>query len=131
AGLETMTTVLRETTDDKSFSDLVRPLAVMAVDLNRRCPAPLTEGPLWQALLAATALAGIFPPYERDGERLVDGLALVPVPTDSVVDAGADITVSVDIIGGELLPAWPGEEPPPAKEKGARARMLDTILEVM
>src|SRR5205823_2605290 len=132
AGLETMTTVLRETTDDKSFSDLVRPLAVMAVDLNRRCPAPLTEGPLWQALLAATALAGIFPPYERDGERLVDGLALVPVPTDSLVEAGADVTVAVNIISREMLPAWPGEEPPtPDEEQRARSRMLDTLLEVM
>ena len=83
-------------------------------------------------LLAATALAGLFPPYDRNGERLVDGIALVPVPTDAVVDAGADLTVSVDIIGGDLLlPAWPGEKPVPAEPKGARARMLDTLLEVM
>jgi predicted acylesterase/phospholipase RssA len=73
----------------------------------------------------------MFPPYERDGERLVDGLALVPVPTDAVVEAGADVTVSVDIMGGEPLPAWPGEAPPQEERKEARARMLDTILEVM
>jgi NTE family protein len=130
-GLETMTGVFKETTGEKTFDDLAIPLVVMTVGLDSRVPEPIRSGPLWEALLAATALAGLFPPYERNGERLVDGLALVPVPTDAVVDAGADITVSVDIIGGELLPAWPGEEAPPAKEKGARARMLDTILEVM
>ena len=47
---------------------------------HRRVPAPLREGPIWEALLASTALAGMFPPRERDGHRLVDGLALVPVP---------------------------------------------------
>ena len=130
-GLQTMTEVFKETTGEKTFDELVIPLVVMTVGLDSRAPEPIMSGPLWEALLAATALAGLFPPYERDGARLVDGLALVPVPTDAVIDAGADVTVSVDIIGGELLPAWPGEEPAPAKEKGARARMLDTILEVM
>jgi NTE family protein len=130
-GLEAMAETLKEGTSEKTFDDVVLPLVVMTVGLDSRAPEPITTGPLWQALLAATALAGLFPPYERDGARLVDGLALVPVPTDAVVDAGADITVSVDIIGGDLMPAWPGEEPPPKEEKGPRARMLDTLLEVM
>jgi len=130
-GLDTMTRVCRESTRDRAFADLVIPLVVMSVDLNTRQPAPIREGPLWQALLAATALAGMFPPYQRDGQRLVDGLALVPVPTGSVIEAGADVSVSVNIISRETLPAWPGEmpaEPAPAK---AGSRMLDTLLEVM
>jgi NTE family protein len=130
-GLDTMTKVFMETTDEKTFEDLVIPLVVMTVGLDSRAPEPITSGPLWEALLPAIALAGLFPPYERNGERLVDGLALVPVPTDAVVAAGADVTVSVDIIGGPVIPAWPGQEPPPEKEKGRRALMLDTILEVM
>jgi NTE family protein len=130
-GLDTVTRVCRESTYDRTFADLVIPLVVMSVDLNTRQPAPLCEGPLWQALLAATALAGMFPPYQRDDQRLVDGLALVPVPTGSVIEAGADISVSVNILSRETLPAWPGEmpaEPAPAK---AGSRMLDTLLEVM
>jgi NTE family protein len=130
-GVDAMTEVFKETTGEKSFDDVVLPLVVMTVGLDSRAPEPITAGPLWRALLAATALAGLFPPYERDGERLVDGLALVPVPTDAVVDAGADVTVSVDIIGGELLPAWPGEEPAAQEPRTGRARMLDTLLEVM
>ena len=131
-GLQTMADMLRETTQQRTFADTVLPLVVMTVGLDSRAPEPITTGPLWEALLAATALAGLFPPYERDGARLVDGLALVPVPTDAVIEAGADVTVSVDIVGGEVLAAWPGETPPAEeKPKGARARMLDTILEVM
>jgi predicted acylesterase/phospholipase RssA/CRP-like cAMP-binding protein len=130
-GLETMTNVMRETTEDKSFADLEIPLAVMTVDLNGQQAAPIGDGALWQALLAATALAGIFPPYEQNGQRLVDGLALVPVPTDAARELGADVVVSVNIISRQTLPAWPGEMPPAEQPKGPRSRMLDTLLEVM
>ena len=131
AGLDTITRIVRETTQDLTFADLAKPLAVMAVDLNGRCAAPVTEGPLWEAMLAATALAGIFPPYERDGQRLVDGLALVPVPTDAVLELGADIAVAVNIISSQTLPAWPGETPSQEEPTGGRSRLLDTLLEVM
>jgi NTE family protein len=103
----------------------------MCVDLSTRQPAPITSGPLLDGLLAATALAGLFPPFERDGQRLVDGLALVPVPTGSIVEAGADITVSCNIMSREVLEAWPGEQPPEPPPARGRMRMLDTLLEVM
>ena len=61
-GLEVMTRLLRESTQEKTFADARIPLTVMAVDLTERAPAPLRSGPLWEALLAATALAGVFPP---------------------------------------------------------------------
>jgi predicted acylesterase/phospholipase RssA/CRP-like cAMP-binding protein len=131
-GVEAMTKVLRETTRDATFDDILLPLAIMTVDLNAREPAPMLSGPLWEALLAATSVAGLFPPYETEGQRLVDGLALVPVPVDAVVGLGADVVVSVNLISRDVLPAWPGEAPPePEEPKGARTRMLDTLLEVM
>jgi NTE family protein len=131
SGVETMTALLLEATDEKTFADLLVPLVVMTADLAERRPAPLQEGLLWESLLAATSVAGLFPPFERGPQRLVDGIALVPVPTDAVRDAGADVTVSVNLISRSVLAAWPGEEPAPAEEKGQRARMLDTLLEVM
>jgi NTE family protein len=131
-GVDVLTRMLREATEEKSFSDTVIPLVIMAVDLTDRVEAPLRDGPLWQALLAALSLAGVFPPQDRDGHRLVDGLALVPVPTASVVEDGADLVVSVNLMGAETLergPAGPElEEPPPRR---GRRGMLDTLLEVM
>jgi len=122
----------REATEDKTFDDLLVPLSVMTVDLVARRPAPVTDGPLWQALVAATALAGMYPPYERGDQRLVDGLALVPVPTGAAVELGADVTLSVNIMNRDTLDAWPGDatvpEPPPAR---AGSMMVDTLLEVM
>jgi predicted acylesterase/phospholipase RssA/CRP-like cAMP-binding protein len=130
-GFHTMERLLRETTGERTFADTQIPLTVMAVDLTQRAPAPLHEGPLWQALLAATALAGLFAPYERDGHRLVDGLALVPVPTGAVLEAGADITVSVNLISSELLATWPGAPPPEPPPERRRRGVLDDLLEVM
>jgi predicted acylesterase/phospholipase RssA/CRP-like cAMP-binding protein len=130
-GLDVMSRLLRETTGDRTFAHARIPLTVMAVDLSERAPAPLRDGPLWEALLAATALAGVFPPYERDGMRLVDGLALVPVPTGAVMEAGADVTISVNLIGPSLLPSWPGGPPPEPPGERRRRGVLDNLLEVM
>jgi NTE family protein len=130
-GVELMAELLRETTDEKSFADTVIPLTVMSVNLSKRTPAPLRQGPIWEALMATTALAGVFPPYELGGERLVDGLALVPVPTGTVIEDGADVTIAVNLISAELLARWPGAEPPEPPPERRRRGVLDDLLEVM
>jgi NTE family protein len=131
SGVETMTRMLRENAGERTFADTLIPLTVMAVDLTDRVPVSLREGPLWEALLAASSLAGVFPPVDRDGHQLVDALALVPVPTGALVEAGADITVAVNVISADTLPSWPSgqtPEPPPGRR---RRNVLDNLLEVM
>jgi predicted acylesterase/phospholipase RssA/CRP-like cAMP-binding protein len=131
SGLDAMTRLLQETTRMATFADTRIPLTIMAADLVERAPAPLRDGPLWEALLAATALAGFFRPYERGGHRYVDGLALVPVPTGAVVEDGADVTVAVNLMGRETLESWPEAEPPESPEGRRRPGMLDDLLGVM
>jgi predicted acylesterase/phospholipase RssA/CRP-like cAMP-binding protein len=132
SGYEAMLELLREISGGRTFEDCTIPLTIMAADLTDRVPAPFRKGPIDEALIAATALAGVFPPHELSGHRLVDGLAIDPTPTAAVIEDGADVTVSVNLIPRETLPAWPGQEPPPAKEAARRgSRMLDTLLEVM
>ena len=131
-GRQTMERILRETTRERSFEETEIPLVAMAVDLNGGgLPAPLRNGPIWQALLASTSLAGMFPPLEHHGQRLVDGLALVPVPVDAVADQGADVMVAVNIMSRDTLEAWPGQAPPEPEPKRRGSRMLETLLEVM
>jgi NTE family protein len=55
-------------------------LHVVATDLLASKPIVLSEGPVVEALLASTAIPGIFPPVERDGHMLVDGGVLANVP---------------------------------------------------
>jgi predicted acylesterase/phospholipase RssA/CRP-like cAMP-binding protein len=130
-GLEVMTRLMRETTGERTFADTTIPLTIMSVDLTERAPAPLREGPLWEALLAATALAGVFRPHERGGHRFVDGLALVPVPTGALIEDGADLTVAVNLISSRTLPHWPGGPPPEPPPERRRRGALDDMLEVM
>jgi NTE family protein len=131
AGEEVLTRLLQDATENKSFADTLIPLTIMAVDLTERAAIPQREGPLWQALLAALSVAGVFPTQERDGHRLVDAIALVPVPTAAVVADGADIVVSSNLMSADLLEKWPsGPDIPPPPEK-KRKNALDTMLEVM
>ncbi len=125
-GYTVMQQICRETTGNGSFADLLIPLVVMTVDLNTRQSVPITEGALWEALMAGIALPGMFPPYQRAEYRLVDGLTLIPVPVNAVRDAGADIIVSVNLISREISPAASGRS-----SSSTNVRMLDTLLEVM
>jgi NTE family protein len=132
-GAETLTGMLKEATEERFFSHTVIPLVIMAVDLTDRGATAQRRGQLWEALLAALAVAGVFPPLEREGHRLVDAIALVPVPTAAVIEDGADVVLSVNLLGAETLDEWPNapkqEADEPAKAK--RKNMLDTLFEVM
>ena len=86
---------------------------------------------MWEALLAALSIPGLYPPYLRGAQRLVDAVSLTPVPLDAVVEAGADVTIAVNLLGRETLPRWPGDDghlAPPAAHTG-KAR--DTVVEVL
>lgn len=132
AGLETLTGLLKEATKGAFFSHTSIPLVIMAVDLTDRAPVAQRHGPLWEALLAALSVAGVFPTQERDGHRLIDAIALVPVPTAAVLEDGADIVVSVNLLGTETLERWAGvPEPEVESQKPRRRGPLDTILEAM
>ncbi len=133
AGLEVLTGLLKEATKGAFFSHTQIPLVIMAVDLTARAPVAQRQGPLWEALLAALSVAGVFPTQERDGHRLIDAIALVPVPTAAVIEDGADIVASVNLLGTEALERWPGvpDEPEAEPAKPRRRGPLDTILEAM
>jgi predicted acylesterase/phospholipase RssA/CRP-like cAMP-binding protein len=130
--IEVLGRLLREATEERWFTHTAIPLVIMTADLTDRAPLPVRSGPLWEALQAALAVAGVFPVQERDGHRLVDGIALVPVPTASVFEDGADLVVSCNLMGPETLDSWPDvAEVEPEQPKKRRPGRLDAMLEVM
>jgi NTE family protein len=132
-GVRILGQLLRETTGDRSFADLKTPATVMTADLAGRCPAPLTSGALWEALMAALAIPGLYPPWVRGEQRLVDAVSLTPVPLESAIEAGADVTIAVNVLGREFLPSWPaagaGPTAPSATLRPGHVR--DTVVEVL
>jgi len=81
----------------RTFAELERPLALMAVDLNSRQEVVFQEGSIALALRATTALPGLFMPLEWEGMRLVDGGLLNDLPVDVARKMGAQIVVAVDV----------------------------------
>jgi predicted acylesterase/phospholipase RssA len=130
-GREIFARIFRETTADRAFVDLTIPATVMTADLASRSPAPIRSGLVWEALVAALSIPGLYPPYVRGAQRLVDAVSLTPVPLDAVVEAGADVTVAVNLLGRETLPRWPGEDGRLAPPAAARGNARDTVVEVL
>ena len=80
---------LRTTAPLRRLEDGVLPLAVVATDLENGDEVLLESGPAVPALLASSAMPGIFPPV-RIGERwLVDGSVASDSPIGAAVKAGA------------------------------------------
>ena len=125
-----MIRVLREMTQDCTFEDLETPLVILTVNADTRRPYPITSGPVWEAVLASWSLPGGFPPYIRDGQRLVDGVVMAPVPTSHVMQAGADVTVGIDVLS-ITLPAWPGEKPPDPKAPRPAMNIVEALVDTM
>ena len=81
----------------KDFNDLKIPAAVTAVDLVTAEEVVIDEGPLLDALLATTAVPGVFKPVKRGDMELVYGGILNNLPVDIPRKRGVDYVVAVDV----------------------------------
>jgi NTE family protein len=99
------------------LEDAAIPVHVTATNVEG-IPVLLSKGPAIEAILASTAIPGIFPPVRIDGEMLMDGAIAANTPIRVAADLGASRIV--------VLPtgyACALKEPP----KGAMARALHAI----
>jgi NTE family protein len=81
----------------KTFADLELPLAVTAVDMISGNEVVLADGPLIPALLASSAVPGVFPPVEIEGMQLADGGVIDSVATHVAYQYQADVIIAVDV----------------------------------
>lgn len=82
---------------EKTFQNLSLPVVVMAVDMISGTEVQLTRGPLMPALLATSAVPGVFPPVEIDGRHLSDGGVIDSMATHVAFEHGADKLIAVDV----------------------------------
>src|SRR5260370_631035 len=83
-----------------TFEQLRVPLAVVATDLNAGKPAVFRSGDLTPALLASTAIPGLFPTV-RIGEREhFDGGVVDNTPLNIAVEEGAKDILAISLMGG-------------------------------
>jgi NTE family protein len=66
------------------------PLRITATDFEDGGSVVFDSGPVADAVMASTALPGIFPPYELGGRCYLDGAISEQLPLKVALDAGAD-----------------------------------------
>lgn len=87
------------------FSDLTLPFAAVTMNVATAQPHVLRTGPLLPALLASSAIPGIYPPVNHDGLRLYDGGVVANVPMRQAVAMGARSLIVLDCFFPGQLPA--------------------------
>ncbi|MCZ4295247.1 patatin-like phospholipase family protein [Vibrio sinaloensis] len=96
-----MLKLLRETTGNlppfASFDDLAIPYRSVATDIIELKPVVLSQGYLVDAMMASMSVPGALPPYQLNGQMLVDGGVTNNMPVDVARDLGADVVIAVDI----------------------------------
>lgn len=80
-----------------AFEGAAIPLAVTATNLSRGTKHVFTEGPLDQAILASTAIPGVFEPVSIGGELFVDGCVTASVDLATAAEMGATEILAIDL----------------------------------
>jgi NTE family protein len=82
---------------DRDIQSLGLTYAAVATELSSGREIWLREGSVLDAVRASIAIPGIFAPMPRDGEMLVDGGLVNPVPVTVCRALGAEIVIAVDL----------------------------------
>jgi NTE family protein len=93
--------------DDRSeFNSLPIPFRCISTDLNDAKVVTFARGSIPDAVRASVSLPGVYRPFELDGHEYVDGGVLDNLPTRTIHDMHADVTLAVSI---PLLPVGKGD----------------------
>lgn len=120
------------------FEQLETPLGIVATDLYSGHERWLRSGDVGSAIRASISLPGLFTPVRHNGEWLVDGGLVNPVPVSLCHAMGADLVIAVNLNGGlvgrhlrrnDSPPAEPEEEglAPPASIDGWIERLSSSL----
>lgn len=82
---------------DLRFEDTKLPLAIVATNLSKAEKHVFRSGPLGPAILASTAIPGLFDPVEVDGELFLDGGLAASVDLATALAMGATEILAIDL----------------------------------
>lgn len=82
----------------ENFGDLRVPLYVIATDFRYWHQVVFHEGPLVPAIASSISIPSLFKPVEYNGQLLVDGGVVNPLPLDAAA-TDCDILIGVDVNG--------------------------------
>ena len=89
---------LRKSLDHLHFSDMVRPLRIVATYLDTVERIVFSSGEVVRAVEASIAIPGILLPITIDGEVFIDGGIADPLPVDTLREMGIEHIIAVNTI---------------------------------
>ncbi len=81
----------------RSFEELTLRFACVAASIERAGARWFDRGPLIDALLASTAVPGLLPPVEIDGEHHLDGGLVDSIPVGRAIELGARVVYVLQV----------------------------------
>jgi len=114
----------------RTFAELEVPFQCVAASIERAAERWFAEGPLIEAVLASSAVPGLLPPVELDGEHYLDGglVHSIPVGRAVALGAGTVYVLHVGRIDRPLQPpTWPWEVATVAFEIARRHRFTGDL----
>jgi NTE family protein len=136
---------LRKSIGDAHFSELVRPLRIVATQLDTLERVIFSSGEVARAVQASVAIPGVCVPVTLDGETYIDGGIADPLPVDVLAEMGMERIIAVNVIPPpERIRYWldaqrelNGREPQPSAitrfmhrhfNYAAKGNILDTMM---
>ncbi|RLD52773.1 MAG: patatin [Bacteroidetes bacterium] len=110
---------------DKLIEDCNIPYAAVATDILNEKEIVFTEGSMYEALRASTAIPTIFKPVNKEHVILVDGGVLNPLPLNRVKRTEGDLLVAVDVYAD-----IPYEENKKEKNQENKRRIISAGLNI-
>lgn len=89
---------LKRSIGDATFSDLIRPLRVVATHLDTLERIVFSSGDVAQTVAASIAIPGVCVPVTIDGETYIDGGIADPLPVDVLEESGIERIIAVNVI---------------------------------
>ena len=87
---------------NKTFADASMPLFITAVDLTATKEVLFDRGFLRSAVMASSAIPGVFPPVRSGGTVYVDGGWMNRIPVNPLLAFGAEKVLAVDVSDNPL-----------------------------
>ncbi len=115
---------LRRSLGEAHFSDLIRPLRVVATNRDTLESVVFSTGNVVQAVEASIAMPGICIPVTIDGDDYLDGGISDPLPVDVLEEMGIERIIAVNVIPTpQLLRYWLERE----REQDGREKKRRTL----
>lgn len=97
---QSISEILKGITDNKSFSDTLKPFKCVGVEMYSGKEVVFSSGNLADCMTASSAIPPYLRPYKIGKTVYVDGAFLNSVPADVLKDMGADKILSVNLSYG-------------------------------